>query len=298
MKTTYQVFVLLFALFLANAKSASEDCAVRFQDNGVCVCSSLNAEGPIKCQNKSTRVEIQPCYCAHYNQVLNKTVVGHCLKTCVKWQRTFIEVNNSTEFNKDFCAKYHNFNTHRRGFFCSECVNQYALAAHSHQLIQCVSCSYHGYKNWIKYFAIVLLPLTVIYFLAILLSCNITSSRFSGIILVLQCIIASTLKTYFVNRNDASYSALIKLFYSSIELLNLNSLNTYTFTQFCLHPKMNILEILSLHYIPALYPFFLMFITYVLVSVYDKQYRAIVWLCRPFKECTKRYQHGWNVAHH
>ena len=54
---------------------------------------------------------------------------------------------------------------------------------------------------------------------------------------------------------------------------------------FCLHPKANILHVLSLDYIVALYPFMLILMTYVLVTMYDKHYRILVWMWKPFKRC-------------
>jgi hypothetical protein len=42
-----------------------------------------------------------------------------------------------------------------------------------------------------------------------------------------------------------------------------------------LHPRTSIFQILFLDYIVALYPFFLIFMTYVLVTAYDKWYRLV-----------------------
>ena len=62
----------------ANSQAEIKDCAVRFKDNGVCACSTHNTDGPIKSSNNSQKIQIQPCYCAYYDQHLNKTTVGSC----------------------------------------------------------------------------------------------------------------------------------------------------------------------------------------------------------------------------
>jgi hypothetical protein len=64
---------------------------------------------------------------------------------------------------------------------------------------------------------------------------------------------------------------------------------------FCLHPKANIIQILSLDYLVALYPFFLIFMTYVLVTAYDKRYRLVVWMWRPVQRCVHRHRNSWNI---
>ena len=46
---------------------------------------------------------------------------------------------------------------------------------------------------------------------------------------------------------------------------------------FCLHPDLNILHVISLDFAVALYPFVLILLTYLLIRVYDSNYRLVVW---------------------
>ena len=64
---------------------------------------------------------------------------------------------------------------------------------------------------------------------------------------------------------------------------------------FCLHPRANIFQILSLDYLVALYPFFLIIMTYVLVTAHDKRYRLVVWMWRPVQRCVHRHRNTWNI---
>ena len=237
------------------------ECALRFEDNGVCACSTHDPEGPVKCHNDSRYVEIQPCHCVYYDEHLNKTVVGACFFTCYQHYNTFIEVTSSTEFNDNFC--YDGY-THRSGFFCYRCNNTYAMAPYSELLINCVRCEHYGFTSWLKYFMISLLPLTLLYILAVLLSCNITSSSLSGIVLVIQCIESSPLRSelYFFR------GTFRKLVHGLLEMVNLDFFRSIC-APFCLHPKLNSFQVWSLSYIIAIYPFFLIFLTYALISAYD-----------------------------
>ena len=67
------------------------------------------------------------------------------------------------------------------------------------------------------------------------------------------------------------------------------------YSPFCLHPKASILHIVSLDYIVALYPFILILMTYGLVSMYDRNYRLLVWMWKPFKLCLHHYHKQLNI---
>lgn len=269
--------------------SSSQDCIVSFEDINVCVCSGNNTDGPVKCHNDSNWIEVQPCYCVHYDPRLNKTVVGHCYYTCYQHHRTAVKVFNSTTFNDNFCNS-----SCQTGYFCYNCNSNCSLAVHSYKLFDCVQCLHYSY-NWLKYFAVTLLPLTLLYFLTILLSCKITSSKLCGLVLVLQCIIASPLRTYFFEQSDKGLNAFLKLAIGMLEIVNLNFFRTYSSLHFCLYPKLNVFEILTLDCLTALYPFCLIFITYALITAYDNQCKLLVWMWQPFKKCTKFYRDTYDI---
>lgn len=275
--------------------AATADCAVRFQDKeDVCVCSTANTQGPVKCNSSSLmRIEIEPCHCVYFDRHLNKVIVGHCYYTCYQFENTVIEVTNSTYFNDDFC-----YSETRGGFFCYECIGNYSMAAYSDMLIDCIPCQDYGYKNWLQTFAVFLLPMTLFYILAVLLSFNIMSSSLSGVVLVIQCIVTSPLRTYDTiftgSPNDGDYNIFVKIFFGLVEIVNLNFFRA-ALSPVCLHPNMNVFEIEILEYIIILYPFLLIFVTYLLITAYDSQYRLLVWLWKPFKVCVLRYRKTWNI---
>ena len=276
-------------LYIASPVSAnsSESCALNFEDSDVCACSTYDSDGPVRCQNGSNLVEIQPCYCAYFDQQLQKLLIGRCYYTCYQYYSTVVKANNSTEFNNDFCSDN---SIHRCGFFCYECNSSYGIATNGIPLIDC-ECTQYSYTNWFKYFAISLIPLTILYVFAVLLRCNITSGSFGGTLLVLQCITSSSLATYLVNEPNKGY----KLILSIIELTSLKFFESYNWTHSCLHPELNIFQKLSLGYIPAFYPFLLIFLTYILVVAYDRECTVLVRLWEPFKKCALCYRKTWNI---
>ena len=290
---------LLSALFFVRAVvtvvnagdelEAVEDCEVKFEDNGVCACSSHH-QFPLTCYNGSMAIEA--CSCLYYDSTLNLTVVTNCIISC--YWNTQIEITSSEEFNEDICKKYGPF--HRTGHFCGQCNSTYGLAAYSYEIIHCIPCQDYGYKNWIKYFAVALLPLTVFYILAVLLSFNVTSSSLNGIVLAIQCVTAPVQMNLIQGSSQMNNSQFIaiKVLLSIVCTVNLDFFR-FAYSPLCLHPKANVIQILSLDYIVALYPFLLIFITYVLISAHDKQYRLVIWMWRPFKMCVRQYRNTWNI---
>ena len=260
----------------------------------MCACSSHD---PLACRNESKEMCIQPCSCVYYDTAQNLTVVGSCFFSCYKYPGTTIEITSSAEFNEDICDQYGPLN--RTGRFCGQCTSSYGLAAYSYEIMQCIPCQDYCYKNWIKYFVVSLLPLTVFYILAVLLSFNVTSSSLNGIVLVIQCItspVQINIMQGVIQSTDYGKIGVVifKIVMSIVCIVNLDFFRN-VYSPFCLHPKANVLQIMSLDYIVALYPFLLIFITYVLITAYDKQYRLVVWMWRPFKMCVRQYRNTWNI---
>ena len=241
------------------------------------------------------KIEIQSCYCMYYDPEKNKSIIGNCFFTCIDNIKNVIVTNTST-FNSDMCYNIHQ-DLNRRGRFCGDCKEDSGLAVYSYHYYSCVQCRDYGYKNWLWYFTAALLPLTLFYILAVLFRLNVTSSALNGIVAIVQCM-SSPVQ---MNVLDAAQYRFSKAAYKLIKfLVTVGCITNLDFFRmiyhpFCLHPKASILHIQSLDYIVALYPFILILITYGLVSVYDRNYRLLVWMWKPFKWCLYHYHKQWNI---
>ena len=289
-------YYLLSAVALACDGGGSGYCPIRFKDTNACACS-LDRAKPVTCYDVSNyEIRIQPCYCMYYDSTQNLSIVGHCIHSCYNYSGTVIKVNSSAEFNTDICQEFGNFN--RTGRFCGQCTDSYGLAAYSYKIVHCIPCRDYGYKNWLKYFAVAFLPLTMFYILAVLLSFNVISSSLNGVVLIVQCIL-SPVQVGLVGDSNilAHYKTdilLMKMITSTFCVVNLDFFRL-VYPPFCLHPEASVFQILSLDYLVALYPFLLIFMTYVLVTAYDKRYRLVVWMWRPFQRCVHRHRNTWNI---
>lgn len=260
----------------------------------------------IQCEADS--IMIQPCYCMYYEASENRTIAGNCMMTCFNTGHksfrsiTRYSVQNGSRFNNDMCSKVMNLiDTHREGRFCGRCKKDYGLAAYSYHYTSCIPCKHYNYKNWLRYFAIALLPLTVFYFVVVLLKINVFSSKLCGSVFVLQCAMSPVQLRVFdgwiygAERSTLSIGfKLLNLLMSILGIVNLDFFRT-VYPYVCLHPKLNILHVVSLDFIVALYPFFLIFLTYLLVTLYDRNNCLVVWAWKPFKCCLQRYQRQFDM---
>ena len=119
--------------------------------------------------------------CIYYDTNLKSFIVGSCLFTCTLIESCHFEISNTSELNHLMCDKFH-----RMRRFCGQCQEGYGLAVYSYHYISCIPCKDYGYKNWIRYFTVALLPLTVFYIILLLLRFNITSSGLNGALVILQ----------------------------------------------------------------------------------------------------------------
>ena len=277
--------------------------------NSSCTCGS-DLHHAIKCSDDS--LQIQSCYCMYYDQDENTAIAGNCLVSCFAITGVYYHtvnrylVKNATHFNRDMCSPAVAWvDTHREGRFCGACAEGYGLAVYSYHTYTCIPCTDYGYWGWLRYFAVALLPLTLFYFLVVLLRINIPSSHLNGVVFVVQCALSPLQLRiidgyiYALTRGgaDQAFKLPVACGYflpSLLGILNLDFFRT-AYPCFCLHPKMNILHIASLDFIVALYPFVLIALTYILVCLHDKNNRLIVLAWRPFKWCLRCYQRQFNV---
>ena len=133
-----------------------------------------------------------------YNEVLNKTVVGHCLYNLFDvqsrihrhyWKLPRLKHRNNTALCLFTEKCDHNSCTHyqyKTGPMCSRCVDGYASPVYSYSLA-CVECKDYKY-NWLKYIAVAFLPLTVFYIIVILFRISAASGALNGYVLMCQLI--------------------------------------------------------------------------------------------------------------
>ena len=90
-------------------------------------------------------------------------------------------VKNYSIFNARMCQQ----RSARMGRFCGSCTENHGLAIYSYHISSCIKCKYE-HTNWLKFFMVALLPLTVFYVIVIIFKINLVSGEFSRSVFALQ----------------------------------------------------------------------------------------------------------------
>ena len=253
----------------------------------------------VLCANDSDVIKIPRCYCMFYDEKARQTQLGYCLTTCFHIDRTpYITlkrylVDNGSQFNRDMCSEeVASFVTNKMGRFCGRCKKGFGFDANTQHLSRCIPCKIqHRLTNWVKYFAITLIPLTVFYFIVVISKISITNSKLNGIIFNIQIMLSSVLLELMLytwidtsTSNVSNVISAIKAIKLFFEFVNLNFFRDF-YPTICLGPNFSPLEVVALDYITAIFPFFLILFSYILIRLYDRNVTILVLAWKPFKCC-------------
>ena len=252
-----------------------------------CVCGS-GLEGMVECGPNSCEITLMYCYCMSYSDVLNTTVVGYCLSKYTSTVHKVVQACNISELNSAMCK-----DLHRTGQMCGRCDKGYSLPIYSYDL-SCVECS--DYKhNWMMYITVAFLPLTLFYVVIVVFRIGVMSRELHAYIMV--CQIASTPSLLRFLHLSTEFDPIGKTFFLILSTIygiwNLDFFRSL-YPPFCLHPSLTTLHTLSLDYVIAVYPMFLILITYVCVVLHDRS-RIIIWLWSPFHRCIVKLRREWHL---
>ena len=265
-----------------------------------CECGD-SLEGIVRC-DKPSHIQLRPCYCmTPYAKDPNITVVGACLSTCFADYYTLPSNITVGELPYYMCNRQ-NIHTkikrrHQDGQLCGKCMEGFAPPVYAYNQ-RCVNCSHkeHSIQNTVKYCIIAFLPLTVFFIVLVTLRISATSPSLNAFILACQ-VLASPLQVelIFVHlSNKKLFLTLAELVLTMAGFWNLDFFRTL-YPGFCLHPNMDILQILALDYIIAAHPLFLIAVTYTLVELHDHNCRIVVLLWKPFLRCFARFRRQWDI---
>ena len=259
------------------------------QGNDTCKCGN-DLDGIVRCYNVTQPVYLYLYYCMSYNHDKSALVVGNCYyssgQPTLRKSPYFSLPSNASKLEHRLCQEYH-----REGQLCGRCKSNFTIAVYSYT-INCVQCSDYGY-NWAKYLAVAFLPLTVFCVIVIVFRVSATSGSMNAFILV--SLIISTpsglrsfnFPAYCHIKLHTSQCYAIYTITSAYGFWNLDFFRV-VYKPFCLHPDMTTLQVLALDYAIAVFPLALIAITYILVTLHNRNCRILVWLWRPFHvQCTR-----------
>ena len=180
----------------------------------------------------------------------------------------------------------------RTGALCGRCQDNHYPLAYSFSLV-CVQC-HHIHWNWARYIMAAYLPLTLFYLIVLFLKVNVVSGHLHHVVLFSQAMSVPALSRILFKslQKQPAYFNMAKVLLSLYGIWNLDFFRPF-YSDLCL--GIGILPILALDYVIAVYPLLLMIVSYLLIVLYDRNYRVVSMLFRPFLALFSLFKKNWDI---
>ena len=203
-----------------------------------------------------------------------------------------INVSDLSSLNHDaFCVTIK-----RKGVLCGECIEGYGPAVFTFPL-ECRNCSNDPeYLSWPLYFVTDIFLVALFFLLLVLLNVSITSGPANSYVFFAQVISTSfNINGYgLLPSGSHSFKFLQDTSVTVYDIWNLNFFRPLL-PAYCLSESLNSLQLLSLGYVTALVPIFLILLLYLVIALYDKGFKPVFFVCRPIVTCFAKVRRTWNV---
>ena len=285
--------VLLQRLTCENNSSACPPWAFCDATTRTCQCGKITGD-PLKC-DFLLRPYILDCFCV--TVAGNMTEVGQCNYNCARHgKRSELDTvyqqlpSNRSSWNDFMCKEFG-----RSGTLCGQCDNErnYYPRAYSFDL-SCTQCDGSMSSNLWKYIALAYLPLTVFYLLVFFFKADINSSQFQGFIIFSHLISAPPCahNILLATRKLPICLEIYKLILTFYGVWSLDFFRAYD-NNICF--RMSSLSVSLMDLGVAVYPLILMLVTYLLVQLYDFNYKPVILLTKPFLNCLNKLYKEFSV---
>ena len=233
------------------------------------------------CNNATGATEFGPCpYVTRYNTTTN---VDHAF---------YIQLpSNVSSLNEFMCGPLN-----REGELCGKCKDGYGIALYSYTL-ECSKCWGHGY-GWVLYYFLELFPITVMYCLVVIFHIKATSSPLSVFVFMSQIVVYTIrlnvpLHMYIENEVTGFPYVALKVVLVLCGIWSLDFFRSVV-PPFCVSSNIKTIYALALEYLVAVYPIFLILITYICIKLHDNNFRPVVLLWKPFHRYFVHFRRRWD----
>jgi hypothetical protein len=160
--------------------------------------------------------------------------------------------------------------------------------------MNCIQCP-NGLSNWWKYILAVYLPLTIFLFAILFFKVNIASSHLHGFVFYSQIISLPIMARILIlnARKRSKLQEWIRYVLGFYGIWNLDFFRSLKSTAICLGT--DTLQMLSLDLLLGVYPLLLMVISYFLIELYDRKFKPVVLIWKPFHKLFSLFRRNWEV---
>ena len=185
----------------------------------------------------------------------------------------------------------------RQGLLCSSCLPGYGVAPYSYHF-PCVKCEGRNY-GVLWYILLEFTPITLFYIIVVLFRIRATAAPLGGLVFFSQNVLN------IVNGRTALYTSLVystnwytRVFLQiGLFMCGVWNLDFFHFNipPFCVAESIGNVYAAILEYVSALYPLFLVMLTFLIIELHAHNVRLIVWLYKPFHKCFVQFRRTWDI---
>ena len=273
---------------LACSETRGDSCpSGLFCKEGQCECG-VYPGNLITCNGTSS--SLLNYFCATFDEDNNVMLVGHCphRRKTENYTLYYNLPRNISTLSILLCQPFN-----RTGALCGRCLPDHYPLAYSYNMT-CIPCP-NVHWNWARYIMAAYLPLTLFYLVILLFNINTTSSHYFAAVYFCQAItmpIVLRILLQSVLTPEIGFTFAAKLLASLYGIWNLDFFRPF-YSDLCL--GIGILPTLALDYVIAVYPLLLMIISYLLIVLYDRNYRVVTIMWRPFLILFSFLKSSWNI---
>ena len=264
------------------------------ESNGSCKCGDTSRLGEILYCNQSQQVSyITLDYCMTYNHETNDTLLFYCPYNTSRFQnrsldtvskRRIIITKTVSDLNKFTCSPLN-----REGTYCETCKEEHGPSVFTQQL-RCFNCT-KPYSGWALYLSLEFIPLTVFFFVIIIIGISPTTAYMNSFVLLSQLV--SLIFSYgnqgqFIPPFGIAYKVLIKTLQTLYGIWNLDFFR-HVVPGFCVSSNLSNLQVFLIQCASAFYPLCLLFVGWLCVFLHQRNFRLFVGLWKPFRQCLSHY---------
>ena len=152
-------------------------------------------------------------------------------------------------------------------------------------ILTCVNCEDHYPLGILVFILIEILPITLMVILIIILNIQLTNGSINGVVFYSQII--AIIHSLYTN------PYIIHLSIISCSIFNLDFTPLLYNYPLCIAPHMSPLGAISFWYMIGFYPLLLLLLIYVWIILYDKGFKCVVFITKPFHRCMARF---WSMT--
>ena len=202
----------------------------------------------------------------------------------------YCNTDNYCDYYNEFCLDNTIDNTCiSNGSLCASCP--FGNGVPINKIKKCVNC-HHYLLNILVFIGIEMLPMTIIVLLIIAFNIQLTNGSINGLVFYSQIVFVVYSDYVLLTSSDTNYQ-INDLFASPCNVFNLDFTPFLGNYSLCIAPHMSPLGAISFWYVVGFYPLILLLLLYVWITWYDKGYKCVVLVTRPFHRCMARF---WSMT--